>query len=1235
MSMIVAFFTLANPILVIQFFLSYLSEGDVSVRSGLVYAIMLGLIIIIRSFVDSVFWMLNFRAAVRIKFGILALLYKKVLRLKTLRDKSIGDLANVIGNDGERIWAGIVMGPFILVAPMVIISGLVYCVVYLGPWALLSCLIVLGFFPFAGAFAKMAEKYREVSIKITDKRVGLISELLTSIKLVKMYVWETSFSQKISEIRASEKSIIEKSVFALSITMGSSMLVSVFASCLTFICYVATGNNLTPTQAFTFVALLNSMQGSLLSVPFALKSISEMAVTLKRIQAILLMDEINGQYQQPSENSLAVEIKNASFAWSSNRSRKKENEASKKPEEEVGLNEADMEKNEQIFSGPSLTNISLTIKKGQLVGVCGSVGCGKTSLINALLGRLDLSEGYVAVSGHSVAYAPQQAWITNDTVKNNIVFGHTYDADRYKQVVQACALTQDFQALPKGDVTEVGERGSNLSGGQKQRIALARAAYSYSDLVLLDDPLSSLDVHVGHHIFHNCILGLLKNRSVLLVTHSVQYLKDCDHILVMKEGTIVEQGSHDQLTANAKEYFNILESYNKKEQHAPNVSIDNGPGHESLNNETNVQETSILSVNSETKELLPQETEDTDALMKEEVVQKGVSISVIFQYIAAMGGALSLVCVLVSFLLPAAGTASAVWYLSYWLKQGSGAGWYLSYWLKQGSGNTSVQVGNVTVPSTRVVDNPELETYLLIYAAFLPLLIIVIIIKSFTLRKLSLKASTHLHNKGFKHVLQSPVSFFDTTPVGRIVNRFSADIDELDSRLPMNVDVFLSNVMQIVAALVIIAYVLPWFLVAVVPLAVIVTFLMVMFHKCVQELKYLENITRSPVMSHMGSSVQGLASIAAYQKSADFFKKHCQLLNTNAVALMLFYVSNRWLTQRLDMISGVVCFVSSLLILITYDYISPSLAGLALSYAIQLTGLFQFAAVLAIETEARFTSVQRFLEYCDLEQQEATEEVLVTQPVGWPKEGAIRFSDVRLRYKTGGPLALKGLNFRIESREKIGIVGRTGAGKTSLTAVLFRLNELESGHVTIDGVDIATLALHDLRKRLSIIPQDPVLFVGTLRYNLDPFNQFSDASIWDALEKCHISNMIRTLEQQLDTIVVENGDNFSVGEKQLICMARALLRSSKILILDEATAAIDSETDSLVQQTLKDAFSDCTMLIIAHRLHTVLGCDKILVMEDGNVLEFDKPSALLDSPNSRFKTMLNSMNLQSDDKMES
>ncbi|XP_005100698.1 multidrug resistance-associated protein 5 [Aplysia californica] len=1243
---------LAIPIFAIRYFLDYLSDGDVSVSSGIGYVIALALIILLNGLVSGFIWMVNFEAAARIKYGSLALLYKKVLRVKNFQDKTVGDLVNFISNDSQRIWDAIIMGPFATGVPVVLILSCIYSVILLGPWALVGWFLTVGFFPFLVTCAKLAMKYREISIKLTDKRVGFTNELLTCIKFVKMYAWEECFGQKIKDVRAGEEKILRKSVFLQSVTMGSSMLIPIFASCVTFIAYVATGNNLTPSKAFTYVSLMNAMQGALTALPFALKSLSEVTVTVARMKEILLLDEVVENSQPLLDDSNALEVMNANCTWSVRKTgevaqdtikepkKKQKNKKKAATEEELAMtDDLNKESGGQIYTAPVLRNITFTLKKGELLGICGHVGCGKSSLITALLGRMDVSSGTIAMTG-SVAYVSQQAWITNDSVKNNILFGNDYDEDRYKSVIEACALKQDIDSLAAGDESEVGERGATLSGGQKQRISLARAAYSKCDLIFLDDPLSSVDVHIGQHLFEHCIMGLMKGSTVVLVTHQLQYLKHCTSVLVMKEGKVVEQGPHSELMSVNGEYASLLNLYNQEKKRKTTNSRsessnrdrsseseplssdpqDSSLDHTGSNGDAGLSSPDVsLSLNfmeeltkKDTDPFLSQkyeqEQEFEGQLTEQEEMESGsLRWPVIRQYIQASGGFVWFLCVLLFFSLPVAGVTTA--------------GWYLTYWLEQGGGDSNMTMGNITLPSMRVVDHPDKNTYLGIYASFIPLLIVLMLMRSLLLTKTVLKAATCLHNKAFTKVLRCPMPFFDSTPLGRIVNRFSADLDEIDMRLPMNAEIFLTNILQVIAGLAMIAYVSPWFLIALVPFGALFFFLMVLFHTCVTVMKRFDNVSRSPVISHMGASFQGVATIQAYQRTDQFIQKHCDLLNDNSVPVFLFYAANRWLAVRMDVLSAAIAFITGLLVLLTFEHLNTALAGLAISYSVQMSGLFQFTARLFIETEARFTSVQRILKYCNLTRQEPTLPEADTLDK-WPSEGHVEFDCVKMKYRDNLPLALNDVTFSAAPHEKIGIVGRTAAGKSSLAVAMFRLVELDQGHIYVDDVDISNIDLTILRSKISIIPQDPVLFSGTLRYNLDPFQQFCDADIWQALSKCHIEDMVKSFEHQLSTSVEEAGGNFSLGERQLLCMARALLRNSKVLILDEATAAIDTETDALIQCTLKEAFSECTMLIIAHRLNTVTSCDKILVMKNGKVQEFNTPSKLLADPHSEFRSML-------------
>ncbi|XP_053311136.1 ATP-binding cassette sub-family C member 5-like isoform X2 [Spea bombifrons] len=538
-------------------------------------------------------------------------------------------------------------------------------------------------------------------------------------------------------------------------------------------------------------------------------------------------------------------------------------------------------------------------------------------------------------------------------------------------------------------------------------------------------------------------------------------------------------------------------------------------------------------------------------------------------------------------------------------------------------GNTSVSASNGTLVAGDVSDNPNLKFYILIYTSGLAAVLLTRCIRGYVFVKSTLKASTRLHDLLFHKILCSPVRLFDTTPLGRILNRFTKDMDEVDTHLPSQLEQLFQNLILVLFCLAVISVVFPWFLLSVIPLSALFYVINKVSRVLIRELKRLNNISHSPLISHITSTLHGLTTVQAYSKTNDALLTFQKLLDSSHVPHFLLSCATRWLAVRLDLISIAVITLTALCIVLMQGHIPPAYAGLAISYAMQLTGLFQFTARLMTETEARFTSVERISYYTENLESEGPHHIEETSPPDdWPQNGAITFQNVEMRYRKELPLVLKKITFSIKPREKIGLVGRTGSGKTSLGVALFRLFELDGGCITVDDVRISKIGLQDLRKKLSIIPQEPVLFVGSMRSNLDPMNQYTDEEIWRALESTHMKQRVMQMEKALYAGVTENGSNFSVGERQLLCMARALLRNSKILLLDEATAAIDNETDALIQKTIKDAFSECTVLIIAHRLNTVFHCDRIMVMDNGKIVEYDKPSVLLSNEISTFYGMV-------------
>ncbi|XP_019519396.1 PREDICTED: multidrug resistance-associated protein 4 [Hipposideros armiger] len=963
---------------------------------------------------------------------------------------------------------------------------------------------------------------RSKTATFTDVRIRTMNEVITGIRIIKMYAWEKSFADLITNLRRKEISKVLRSSYLRGMNLASFFVASKIIIFMTFTVYVLLGNVITASRVFVAVTLYGAVRLTVtLFFPSAIERVSEAVVSIRRIKNFLLLDEIKQRNAQlPSDGKTIVHVQDFTAFW------------------------------DKASETPTLQSLSFTVRPGDLLVVVGPVGAGKSSLLNAVLGELPPSQGLVNVHGR-IAYVSQQPWVFSGTVRSNILFGKKYEKERYEQVIKACALKKDLQLLEDGDLTVIGDRGSTLSGGQKARVNLARAVYQDADIYLLDDPLSAVDAEVGKHLFQLCICQTLYEKITILVTHQLQYLKAASQILILKDGKMVQKGTYTEFLKSGVDFGSLLK---KENEEAEQPSMPESP---TPRNRT-FSESSVWSQQSSRPSLKDgapetQAIENIQGTATEESRSEGkIGLKAYKNYITA-----GTHWFIIIFLILANATAQVAYVLQ---------DWWLSYWANE------QRALNITVNGKgNVTEKLDLNWYLGIYSGLTIATVIFGIARSLLVFYVLVNSSQALHNRMFESILKAPVLFFDRNPVGRILNRFSKDIGHMDDLLPLT---FLDFIQP----------------------------------------------ARSPVFSHLSSSLQGLWTIRAHKTEERFQELFDAHQDLHSEAWFLFLTTSRWFAVRLDAICAIFVIVVAFGSLILAKTLDAGQVGLALSYALTLMGTFQWCVRQSAEVENMMISVERVMEYTDLEK-EAPWEYPKRPPPAWPHEGVIVFDNVNFTYSLDGPVVLKHLTALIKSREKVGIVGRTGAGKSSLISALFRLSEPE-GKIWIDKILTTEIGLHDLRKKMSIIPQEPVLFTGTMRKNLDPFNEHTDEELWNALKEVQLKEAIEDLPGKMDTELAESGSNFSVGQRQLVCLARAILRKNRILIIDEATANVDLRTDELIQKKIREKFAQCTVLTIAHRLNTIIDSDKIMVLDSGRLKEYDEPYVLLQDKESLFYKMV-------------
>ncbi|KAJ3075108.1 Canalicular multispecific organic anion transporter 2 [Podochytrium sp. JEL0797] len=1152
--------TFMEPILLLGI-LNFIAAPDSESYVGYALAVGIWLNALLNVLMGVQMWITSMSVGYQIRSSLCSAIFRKsmVLTNTSRQSTSTGQINNMMAADTNHIMWFITMIFSPLGIPVKISLAIYLLWQQLGVACLGGLAVIILAIPLQAWIGKYLMSVFNEKQSRGDTRIEIVNESLTSIKLLKLYGWDVLFHNRVTQARQEEI----KSIKSIGILKSFNSLVGtvtpLFVALISFALFsglnATTGEVLDASRIFVSLSLFNILSEPIGAIGYLFSGGSAAYISLNRMQTFLMLEELDESNveHEVSKDGNAIVVENGTFKWD------------KDAEENV------------------LRDINLAIPKGALAAVIGRVGTGKSSLISTMLGEMHKCSGTVRVSG-SVAYVSQQAWIENATVRDNILFGSEYNEVKYNAIIDACALLSDFKILGAGDMTEIGEKGVNLSGGQKSRLSLARAVYNDADIYILDDVLSAVDAHVDKQIFDNVIgpRGILAAKTRVFVTHGVHHLPACDLVVVVKDGTIAEQGSYPELMAQQGGTFKSL-----IDDFAQDAVMEHEGTPEVV--EKKFAEVPVAVDGKEEEE--KRQKEDGKLMTKEDAGKGLAKSSVFFAYMRAAGVS----WVVLSFILLLFAQAATI-----------GTGIWLDTWSTQVSNNSAAY---------------STGFYLGIYGGIVFLASSLTLLTNLTMYiKVGQNAAKIMHSKMLQGVMRSPMSFFDTNPLGRITNRFVGDIQIVDETLVETYVTFLTYVTQSLSTVIVICTVTPMFMVLLLPLFGVYYYIQNYYLRTAQAIQRVSRLANSPVYALANTTFTGISTVRAFGKTSKYTHRNNALQDDMQTSFLTQMTCNKWLQFRLECLGACITFGAAIFAVIERKSISPGSAGLSLGYALQITQYLYHTMRMYGTVQNSGVSLERVFEYFDLpsEAPQFTDSESDDKLANWPSEGRVEFRDFKMRYRPETPLILNGISVSVEGGEKVGIVGRTGAGKSSLSVGLFRLSEADSGSIFVDGVDLSTIGLNALRTKLTIIPQEAVLFGASVRDNIDPGHQYSDEIIWNALEASHLKSRFAGHEEGLEQKIKSGGENMSVGERQLFCLARAILRKTKVLVLDEATAGIDLETDALIQATIRQEFKESTVLTIAHRIQTIMDSDKIMVLSAGTVEEMDSPGNLMRNPDSAF-----------------
>ncbi|XP_026322609.1 probable multidrug resistance-associated protein lethal(2)03659 isoform X1 [Hyposmocoma kahamanoa] len=1211
------------------------SHTGISTTHAYLYALgVVGLMAISASILHPMLlWLLHL--SLKIRVACCSLIYRKLLRLDlTAGGKAseglAGHVVNLLTTDAQRFDMASLF--FVDLVRTPIESVLIVYLMYrqIGVATLIGVSFLLLFIPLQGYLGKISSKLRRKTAMRTDNRIRLMNEVIQSIEAIKMYAWEKAFARIIGQARKKEMNVIKKMAWLRAVMISCVKLNTKVAIFLSVISFVSFQNTLTAAQVFVLFSYYDMLKYTLVDfLPLAITVTLEAYVSLKRMQEFLLLPEIDNQdgvdlvyveeLKSVKANGVFEKIGNGQQTYIKSESNllpakvpvlvtMKDYTAHWKNTEDDALDR----------KIAALSDINLQVRPETLTVIVGTVGSGKSTLFQAMLRELTPSSGFLQV-------------------RQNILFGQDLDLRRYKQVIKCCQLKSDLEILPHGDKTIVGERGASLSGGQRARISLARCVYRNADLYLLDDPLAAVDAKVAQAIYEECIRGFLRDKATVLVTHHVQYARRADNICVMRGGRIVAQGTYQELKNSVAEFEKLIEMGEKVEEEKQKLKAasyekqDSVEFNHKLRLQRSMSEASQLSLDSDNQ---------MGPTYEGETQNKGsVDNSVYMSYIKSGGNSLTMALLFGLFI------AAQIFYSSadIWLKE----------WVNIEEANSAAAAAatNASVVPPEFENLPSnkfgltREQCVYIYGGLIAICVVFTCQKLVVFYSMCIRASTRLHNNMFRGVTNAPMWFFHHNPSGRILNRFSKDMGQVDTLLPVALVDCLGFFLEVVSILIVVCLINWWLML---PTGVVTTLLFLLrglFLNTSRELKRIEAIARSQSLNHCAATVSGLTTIRSTRElQRTLVREFDKLQDLHSSSWSLVLNTNRAFGFWMDMVCCLYLAFVTFSFFLFADGTMGGNVGLAITQVIGLVGMCQYGMRQTAEVENQMTSVERILEYTNLPAEKPVDvnELALKQNhpnvdfPKWPTKGEIIFEDVSLEYEKPprkdqpipnpitGPVttelkestfAIKGVSFGVRPAEKVAVVGRTGAGKSSLIAALFRLSKI-TGKITVDELCADETGLPAWRSRLCALPQRPALFAASLRENLDPENKYSDAQIYAALEQVELRDMVANLPAGLSTKVGDGGGNLSSGQRQLVCLARAALAGCKVLILDEATANVDTETDKHIQQTIRNKFADSTVLTIAHRLNTVMDYDRVIVMDKGRIAESGHPYELLTQPKS-------------------